>query len=156
MNKKMETPFAIGSALWAGMSKLLEEMGEVQQVLGKIIATGGKPVHWDGTNLNGRLESELGDLLAAIGFFLHANPHLDEDRIEERRLLKTALFKKWHQELPSPEMRVAEERANVSEEIIDRAISAFGSVNHSRSDSDLRTDMRAAINAALHGVKGNG
>jgi len=33
--------FSIGSAVWPGVSKVIEEMGELQQVLGKLIAVAG-------------------------------------------------------------------------------------------------------------------
>jgi hypothetical protein len=38
---RLPYPFAIGSDAWPGTSKLLEEQGELVQVLGKLMATGG-------------------------------------------------------------------------------------------------------------------
>jgi NTP pyrophosphatase (non-canonical NTP hydrolase) len=89
------TGFAIGSKTWPGISKLVEELGEVAQVAGKLIATGGRPAHWDGTNLRVRLEDELADLEAAIAFVIQRNG-LDADRIAERREAKLRLFREWH------------------------------------------------------------
>lgn len=88
--------YSIGSDHWPGVSKLIEEMGEVQQVLGKLLGTNGEAEHWDGTNLYERLEDELGDLLAAIEFFTNANPVLDYRAIEVRATAKCALFYRWH------------------------------------------------------------
>lgn len=87
--------FAIGSRTWPGLSKLIEELGEVAQVAGKLIATGGEPGHWDGTNLRTRLEDELADLEAAIAFVLEHND-LDADRVAERRAAKLRQFRDWH------------------------------------------------------------
>lgn len=97
----MQTPFAIGSKLWAGLSKLIEEAGEVTQVCGKLLATGGNPEHWDGSNLRLRLEEEIADLTAACDFVRQVNG-LDQERIASRVQEKLALFKKWHAEQEHP------------------------------------------------------
>ncbi len=91
------TLFFIGAQKWAGLSKLIEEAGEVVQVCGKLIANSGRAEHWDGTNLKTRLESELGDLLAAIDFVqMHAR--LSAAAIQTRRDEKFELFQKWHRD----------------------------------------------------------
>lgn len=88
-------PYCIGSNEWNGLSKLIEECGEVLQVAGKIIGNEGKINHWDGSNLRDRLESELGDLLAAINFVIDENGlHLTS--IQKQCDIKTETFKKWH------------------------------------------------------------
>jgi NTP pyrophosphatase (non-canonical NTP hydrolase) len=87
--------FAIGSETWPGISKLVEELGEVAQVAGKLIATGGAAEHWDGTNLRVRLEDELADLEASIAFVIRRN-QLDSGRMAERRDAKLRLFNDWH------------------------------------------------------------
>jgi len=92
----MQNAFAIGSKLWPGLSKLIEEAGEVQQVCGKLIATGGDANHWDGSNLRARLEEEIADLTAALAFVGQAN-NLDIHRVEARVREKLALFNKWHE-----------------------------------------------------------
>lgn len=101
-------PYSIGSNLWPGLSKLTEESGEVGQVVGKLIATGGKPAHWDGTNLRERLQEEIADLMAACFFVMEANG-LDEEAMRTRHQQKLALFHRWHVEQadsvpPSKEM----------------------------------------------------
>lgn len=88
--------FSIGGEVWPGTSKLLEEAGEVQQVLGKLIGKRGAVDHWDGTNLSVRLHEEIGDLQAAITFFTEAN-HLDQDLIQARAATKLALFREWQE-----------------------------------------------------------
>lgn len=91
--------FAIGSAHWNGLSKLVEEAGEVLQLAGKLMATGDDPNHWDGSDLTTRLEEELGDLRAAVDFFVDANtPRLDPKRIEDRARAKYAQFTQWSDE----------------------------------------------------------
>lgn len=87
-------PFSIGSDHWPGVAKLLEEMGEAAQVLGKLIAAGGDPNHWDGTNLVDRMVEELGDLSAAIEFVITTNG-LDADAIDARAAQKLAVFRHW-------------------------------------------------------------
>lgn len=62
----MPGPFAIGGNVWPGVSKLIEEAGEVIQVCGKLIQTSGAHQHRDGSNLKERLEDEIADLMARV------------------------------------------------------------------------------------------
>lgn len=149
--QKPKRPFAIGSSPWPGIAKLGEETGEVQQVIGKLVQTGGHPMHWDGSNLVVRLENEMGDVLAAIEFVTETNTTLSRSRINARFERKLALFRRWHEELPEISEKLDHDRALIEEDMVERAVSAFGAVTHMRSETDLRTDMRAALNAALHG-----
>lgn len=87
--------FAIGSSEWAGISKLIEEAGEVQQVCGKLLGTDGAELHFNGTNLRLRLEEEIADLRAAISFVINKN-RLNLDRIDDRVTKKIGLFNSWH------------------------------------------------------------
>lgn len=64
--------FSLGSKVWPGTSKLLEEMGELQQVLGKLIAVAGSTEHWDGAVRGDAVRGEgahrcARNLLAASG-----------------------------------------------------------------------------------------
>jgi hypothetical protein len=87
--------FSIGGELWPGLSKLLEECGEVGQVAGKIIGAEGRHDHWDGSHLPSRLADELADLEAAILFVKQHNALPDRAaRVGE----KLVLFNKWHRE----------------------------------------------------------
>lgn len=103
-------PFAIGSALWTGLSKLLEEGGEVidamadyamlktlgrlHQIGNKLVGTGGLIQHWDGRNLRRNLEDEIADLEATIKFFKRHNG-LDEKRMKRRTDAKYKKFEYW-------------------------------------------------------------
>jgi NTP pyrophosphatase (non-canonical NTP hydrolase) len=88
--------FAIGADHWPGISKLMEEAGEVIQVCGKLLGTYGSTAHWDGTDLKVRLEEELGDLLAAIDF-VQLKCELDIVRIDRQRVRKRERFRQWHE-----------------------------------------------------------
>lgn len=79
-----------------GLSKLAEETGELQQVIGKALAyglicddhpDGGKP-------LNDRFVEEAGDVIAAICFVMLKH-ELSQDALNERAALKLAVFKAW-------------------------------------------------------------
>lgn len=88
-------PYSIGSNHWPGLSKLVEEAGEVQQVVGKLLGSGGETKHWDGTDLKERLHDEIADLIAACMFVVEANG-LDEERVHGRIRAKRARFREWH------------------------------------------------------------
>lgn len=92
-----DTGFGFGSTIWPGLSKLMEECGEVVQVGGKLMGTGGEEQHWEGSNLRERMEEELGDLTAAVAFVID-HQGLDFNKIEERARAKRALFEEWHKE----------------------------------------------------------
>lgn len=89
--------FSIGSTVWPGTSKVIEECGELQQALGKLIATHGDEAHWDGSNLRQRIEDEMADVAAAIAFFGKVNG-LNREVMGQRIEEKMALFEKWHSE----------------------------------------------------------
>lgn len=96
MNKLGSGDFSIGSKVWPGTSKLLEEQGELIQVLGKLMATGGSTKHWSG-DLRKMLIEEMGDVLAAIAFFRAENLTFEEtSSVADRTEQKLALFQKWH------------------------------------------------------------
>lgn len=100
---KKQGDYSIGSDHWPGTSKLLEEMGELQQVLGKLLGAGGEVNHWDGSNLRERLVEEIADLKAAITFFQSENLTDEECAAVSRRSLeKMRLFEKWHKERTKP------------------------------------------------------
>lgn len=86
--------YAIGSTVWPGLSKLIEESGELQQRLAQLAAY---PLlnHPTLKNQQRRLEEELGDVLATLWFFTSVNA-LNYKFIERRAKTKFTKFKKWH------------------------------------------------------------
>ncbi len=92
--------YNIGSETWPGLSKLIEEMGEVSQVVGKLIGSGGEPNHWDGSDLVDELHDELADLQAALTFVIAINGRLDGGRIDRRMRSKLLQYFEWHDQQP--------------------------------------------------------
>ena len=90
-------PYAIGSDHCNGLSKLIEECGELIQVAGKIIGLGDAGDHWDGTNLRQRLEEEIADVRAAT-MYVMAKWELDALDIGHRTGAKLRLFQDWNKE----------------------------------------------------------
>lgn len=89
--------FSLGSKVWPGTSKLIEEMGELQQVLGKLLGTAGQVEHWDGSNLRKRLVEEIADVLAALELFSLVNlTDVENQAIVNRMVDKIQLFCAWH------------------------------------------------------------
>lgn len=87
--------FSIGSRVWPGTSKLIEEMGELNQVLGKLIAVGGATDHWSG-DLRKMLVEEIGDAMAAIRFFVDQNLTVEEGTsVAIRSDNKLVRFTEW-------------------------------------------------------------
>lgn len=93
-------PYSIGSEIWPGLSKLVEECGEVLEVAGKLIATGGEVRHWGrNTSLAQLLQDEIADVMAACHFIVEVNPeHLDIDEVYRRVHDKVTKFRGWHQQ----------------------------------------------------------
>ena len=91
----MKGIFAIGADRWPGLSKLVEECGEVVQVVGKLIGTAGATAHWDGSNLKDRLLEEMADVTAAVRFVLEKNG-MNVDAFERRVEFKLLRFNHWH------------------------------------------------------------
>lgn len=92
-----ERPFAFGSRTWPGIAKLIEEAGEVGQVAGKLLMTGGDTAHWDGSDLRASLQEEIADVMAA-GYFVILHNQLDPEAIAIRVAAKLKLFQRWHVE----------------------------------------------------------
>jgi NTP pyrophosphatase (non-canonical NTP hydrolase) len=92
-------PYHFGSSHWPGVAKVVEELGELSQVLGKIMGTGGSPEHWDGSgDLVRRLEEEMGDVLAAVQWLGDHNNPVDMVRVMKRAKAKYETFDGWHHE----------------------------------------------------------
>lgn len=92
--------FEIGAQKWPGLSKLVEECGEVLQVVGKIIATRGDTKHWDGgPPLDERLLDEMADLMAAIQFVsTHNFTRSQVFELHKRATVKFDRFMRWHED----------------------------------------------------------
>ncbi len=86
--------FNLSGRSWPGLSKLIEECGEVVQVCGKLLGSNGVIHHWDGSNLKDRIEEELADLGAAIDFVVFWC-NLSSEKIEKRRRVKLDKFQEW-------------------------------------------------------------
>lgn len=91
----MMQPYQLGSRVWPCLAKLLEETGEVSEIGGKIIGNGGRPIHYDGTNLIRRMGEEVADLSAATRVFIQLNGY-DDGWVLAREQEKYHLFLKWH------------------------------------------------------------
>lgn len=88
--------FAIGDKEWPGVSKLLEEMGELSQVLGKLMGSRGDTNHWSG-DLKTKLIEEMGDTLAALTFVADKCLTADEDKAMQKQAdTKYFRFNEWH------------------------------------------------------------
>lgn len=88
--------FGLISLEWPGVGKLLEESSEVSQILSKIIGSGGSTIsaHNGNVDLHSKLIEELGDLFAALDFFIEANG-LPEEEIKKRAQYKKQLYWAW-------------------------------------------------------------
>lgn len=85
-----------------GLTKLLEECGELTQIAAKKCAYLDTDIHPDRMgSMNDRLENEIGDVRAAAAFVAE-KLHLDIARIEERRREKLNRFRKWDRQEHMP------------------------------------------------------
>lgn len=79
----------------AGVAKLIEECGELTQILGKKLAYWHTDEHPDGKgSLTERIEQEIADVRAAA-YFVTQQLDLDQARINKRMHEKIALFQHW-------------------------------------------------------------
>jgi hypothetical protein len=89
---------------WPGMAKVIEEMGELQQVFAKIMSCKGETTYWDETDLMVKLIEELADVQAALWFFMTMNEgRFMEDTqgdfkgmLAQRTRQKEDQFLEWH------------------------------------------------------------
>lgn len=83
--------FFVSEDLWPGISKVVEECGELLQILGKLMAypVGRYP---DGQDLKVLVEEEIADLYAALDYFVEVN---GLDNTTDRRCVKLKRFKEW-------------------------------------------------------------
>jgi NTP pyrophosphatase (non-canonical NTP hydrolase) len=81
-----------------GLTKLIENCGQLIQVAAKKQAYFNEDMHPDGTSLKQRLEEEIGGVLAAIDF-VTLMFDLDLRKIGERNLAKLNLYHEWNVDL---------------------------------------------------------
>lgn len=82
-------------AYWRGVHKLQEEMGELQQVLGKL-CTYPLNNHPDKEDWRKKLIEELADVTAALSYFTNVNlTLLEAEKIAARANVKFAKFNQW-------------------------------------------------------------
>lgn len=80
-----------------GLSKLVEELGELLQEAGKLLQY-PEGEHPDGRgDLHVRVQAEMGDVLAAMGY-VSEKLGLNQASIETHADIKLALFRKWGNE----------------------------------------------------------
>lgn len=89
-------PYSIGSEHWPGTSKVIEECGELVQALGKVVGNGGGQIHFSGADLHRDVALEIGDVLAAIRYFLDHNSQIDPQTVHDQEVLKRDRFERWH------------------------------------------------------------
>ena len=79
-----------------GLTKLIEECGELSQIASKKQAFMNTDTHPDGKgSMKKRLEEEMGDVLAAC-ILVADNFGLDQEFLEKRVQKKLDLFRSWH------------------------------------------------------------
>ena len=80
---------------WRGIHKLIEECGEVLQLCGKVGAFPDE-AHPSGENIRAKMVEELGDLRAAIDYFMVENfTQTERGHICDRRHRKFHKFADW-------------------------------------------------------------
>lgn len=78
-----------------GLAKLAEELGELQQVIGKKLAYYTTETHPDGgPPLTQRLQEEMADVIAAC-YFVMRKLKLDDEKIHRRITKKVSQFEEW-------------------------------------------------------------
>lgn len=80
-----------------GLTKLVEECGELIAVAAKKQAYMDTDLHPDGSNLKERMEEEIADVLAAIKF-VECRFRLNTITIDHRMVEKFKLYEKWDKE----------------------------------------------------------
>lgn len=86
---------------YPGLHKLVEEAGELLEVIGKILVrpNGDHFVELKGERiLNEDLHDEIADVRAIIDYVVKSSPELDEDRIKRRTEMKLKKYARWVQE----------------------------------------------------------
>lgn len=81
---------------YPGLTKIVEECGELLQIIGKLMATGGNPAHWSGSDLRSGLLDEMADAYAAVQFAAaHCFTPAERVRMLQRVENKMKMFRLW-------------------------------------------------------------
>lgn len=76
----VQPQYSFNGPLLPGIAKIVEEAGEVTQVFGKLLMTGGEQINFDGTDLLTELLKETADLAATLDFFQnYAVANMDQE-----------------------------------------------------------------------------
>lgn len=101
------TMYFIGAGRLAGVSKIIEEAGELLEIIGKVQGSKGMFTHWTG-HLERKLYEEVADVYAALDFFMSHDGLKWVQAVNERRAKKLAMFKDWHHNTQFDEKRERE------------------------------------------------
>lgn len=102
-NTTADVPYSFGTDLHPGFAKIVEESGELLEVIGKILVIGGSTIHWTG-DLRKALHSEMADVSAALDFYVAQPENMSTDERQlffKRKMTKLAKFENW-QANPDP------------------------------------------------------
>ena len=89
----------------SGVAKLIEECGELTQILGKKLAYWHTDEHPDGKPIHARIQEEMGDVLAAI-WFTAQELGLDQRAIQDRAVAKRKLFDTWQAQIDNNDFAI--------------------------------------------------
>jgi NTP pyrophosphatase (non-canonical NTP hydrolase) len=84
-----------------GLTKLIEECGELIQIAAKQSAYLGDDSHPDGSHMPTRMQEEMGDVLAAIDYVV-GSFQLSLKEIDRRRNMKFKTYEKWDKLIDCP------------------------------------------------------
>ena len=104
----------------AGVAKLIEECGELTQILGKKLAYWHTDAHPDGKgSIAQRIQEEMADVQAAI-YFVAVHLDLDHEAIEKRTRDKINLFGTWHAQIDNNDQGIDANASSCTSEEADR------------------------------------
>ena len=95
-----------------GLTKIVEECGELIQICAKKIAYMKEDFHPDGQFMRGEIEKEMADVLASIEF-VAAKWNLNREVINNRMTHKLRLYNQWDKEPVEVELTLWEEFKNL-------------------------------------------
>lgn len=92
--------YTLTSEKWRGLAKFSEEMGELQQVFGKLIENGGdtlvKYEDCHPLDLEAKLIEEIGDVMGSLSFFVYRNLSMKQaEEIQTRADMKINRYEEW-------------------------------------------------------------